>query len=109
MKFKHLFIVFLIVNLICLSVAWHDKRLSKDGAYGSEDNQPKRIAEVQLVTYSAFGGSLGMLMGFYIFHHKTSESKAYLRNSIYLLMVQNFLLYFFLWKAFGKKSSQFLK
>ncbi len=104
MKFKHLLIIFLVVNLACFAVAGLDKRLAENGEYNSQEDNNRRIAEVSLVTYSSFGGAIGTLTGFYVFNHKTSEKKQYLRTNLYLLIVENFFLYFLIFKAFKKRN-----
>ncbi|MBN2890939.1 MAG: DUF1294 domain-containing protein [Bacteroidales bacterium] len=104
MKFKHLLIIFLIVNLACFAVAGLDKRLAQTGNYNSPEDNNRRIAEVSLVTYSSFGGAIGTLAGFYIFNHKISEKKQYLRTNIYLLILENIFLYFLIFKAFKKRN-----
>ncbi|PKM78069.1 MAG: DUF1294 domain-containing protein [Firmicutes bacterium HGW-Firmicutes-15] len=56
-----------IINLItCGAFAW-DKRLARRGA--------RRIAEGTLLLYSFLGGSVGGLLGMYVFHHKTRHFK----------------------------------
>ena len=104
MKIKHLLILFFIINLICLGVSGLDKRLSKNGDYNSPDNNNKRIAETSLITYSAFGGALGSLAGFYVFHHKISAKKGYLRRDLFFLIIQNFIFYLLIYKVFKKQN-----
>ena len=35
-----------------------------------------RIAEISLIEVSILGGSIGMLLGMYLFHHKTKDRKS---------------------------------
>jgi uncharacterized membrane protein YsdA (DUF1294 family) len=104
MKFKYLLIIFLVVNLVCFAVAGLDKRLAQNGDYNSPIDNNRRIAEVSLVTYSSFGGAIGTLTGFYVFNHKVSDKKQYLRTNLYLLIIENIFLYFLIFKAFKKQN-----
>lgn len=98
MKFKHLLIIFLIINIACFIVSGNDKRLAQ------KETSTYRVAEISLITYSSFGGAVGTLAGFYVFHHKVSESKHYLRRNLYILLLENFILYLLIFKVFKKRN-----
>ena len=100
---KILFILFLAINIFCFITVGTDKRLAENGDYGSEKNKQHRIAEVSLVTYSAFGGAIGTLIGFRVYNHKVSTGKSYLRNNIYIILIENAILYFSMYFNFRKR------
>ena len=99
MKFKHLLVIFLIINIACFIISGIDKRLAES------DTQTYRVAEISLVTYSSFGGAVGTLTGFYVFHHKISNKKQHLRLNLYILLIENFILYLLLYKSFKKRNT----
>lgn len=55
-----------------------------------------RISEAFLLSLAALGGSIGTLLGVYIFHHKTKHLKFY--AGVPLLMGLQFLLFLMLYK-----------
>ena len=99
MKFKHLLIIFLIINIVCFAVTGIDKRLSQ------KETTTYRVAETSLITYSSFGGAIGTLTGFYVFHHKISDKKQYLRRNLYILLLENLILYLLIYKVFKKRNN----
>jgi len=76
----------LIINVItgCL-FAW-DKRLARQ--HGAQ-----RIPERNLLIFAGFGGSVGGLLGMYIFHHKTRHLKFKLGLPFILLLQIGLLLF----------------
>jgi len=74
-----------IINLItCGAFAW-DKRLARHGA--------RRIAEGTLLLYSLLGGSVGGLLGMYVFRHKTRHFKFKWGLPLILLLQAGLLFY----------------
>ncbi len=64
---KTLLLYLAIINLITLiAFAW-DKRLARRKSW--------RISEINLITLSALGGTIGGLLGMYLFRHKTRHLK----------------------------------
>lgn len=60
----------LLINLIAFIMYGVDKRRAqKNGP------QRNRISEAALIWIAVFGGSIGAIMGMYIFHHKTAKRK----------------------------------
>jgi len=100
---KILLVVFVAINIICFIRVGTDKRLAESGNYGTDANSKHRIAEVSLVSYSAFGGAMGTLIGFKVFNHKVSPIKKYVRRNIYLVFVENIILYLSLYFNFRKR------
>lgn len=86
-------IFFAAVNLFCFIRVAADKRLSKKADYGSKDSDRRRMSEVSLISYSAFGGAVGTLIGLKVFRHKLSAGKKYLRRNLYIVLVENVVLY----------------
>ncbi|MCR5734011.1 MAG: DUF1294 domain-containing protein [Lachnospiraceae bacterium] len=64
---KILLIYLSIINLIAFIAFGIDKRKARRGAF--------RISEGSLFTLAIFGGSLGSLLGMFIFRHKTLKPK----------------------------------
>ena len=55
----------------------------------------RRVPEAVLIVLSAAGGSLGMLIGMYLFHHKTKKPKFFL--GVPLIIVLQIILCAFLY------------
>ncbi len=64
---KNIIIYLICVNIIGFLIMFIDKRKAKKGKW--------RIPEKTLFIISLIGGSLGTLLGMYIFRHKTSKLK----------------------------------
>ena len=64
---KYLQPYLLIVNAVALVLMLVDKHKAKKKQW--------RIPEATLLTFAALGGSIGILMGMYIFRHKTMHNK----------------------------------
>ncbi len=62
-----MWIYLLLINVAGLLFMLADKRKAIRGAW--------RISETTLMTVAALGGSLGSLMGMYLFRHKTRHPK----------------------------------
>ncbi|MFZ7130836.1 MAG: DUF1294 domain-containing protein [Eubacteriales bacterium] len=79
------------INLISIFMMFLDKSKAKKGIY--------RISEKLLLTIAILGGSLGTMIGMYVFHHKTYKKK--FRYGIpAVIMMQCICIYSFiyLWK-----------
>jgi uncharacterized membrane protein YsdA (DUF1294 family) len=64
------------VNLLGLIYFFIDKQKAK--------RQSWRTPEATLFTIALFGGSIGCLLGMYLFHHKTAKPKFYIGMPIIL-------------------------
>ena len=62
---KILTFYFLFLNLAALFLMASDKRKAQKGRW--------RIAEKTLFGFALFGGSVGIFLGMYLFHHKTRK------------------------------------
>lgn len=60
-------IYFLVINIAAFAAFGIDKFKAKRGAW--------RVSESTLIAFAAVGGSIGALLGMYVFHHKTRHSK----------------------------------
>lgn len=61
---------FILVNLFTFFLYGYDKYKAKKGLW--------RIPESRLIFFAAIGGSVGALIGMYVWHHKTRHAKLYL-------------------------------
>ena len=64
---KYLQLYLLIVNAVAFVLMLTDKLKAQ--------KSKRRIPESTLLTFAALGGSIGTLMGMYIFRHKTLHNK----------------------------------
>lgn len=67
---KALYIYLFLINAAGLLLMLMDKHKAKKHLW--------RIPEATLLTVAALGGSLGSLLGMYLFHHKTRKPRFYL-------------------------------
>ncbi|MBN2664831.1 MAG: DUF1294 domain-containing protein [Bacteroidales bacterium] len=88
-----LLLLFVINVFTFLRVAFDKNIASKNGKYNTEKDIKKRISEVSLVAISSFGGALGTLIGFQVFRHKSSGNKSQLRISLYIVLIQNVIMW----------------
>lgn len=58
---------FVIINLVALIACYRDKQKAKNHSW--------RIKEFTLIMLAIVGGSIGLLSGMYMFHHKTKHKK----------------------------------
>ena len=63
----NIIIYLLIVNLIGILIMYIDKKKAKYGRW--------RIPEKTLLIVALFGGSIGTMIGMYLFRHKTQKIK----------------------------------
>ena len=64
---RYLFYYLILINAVGFVIMLADKIKAKRGAW--------RIPEATLLTVAAIGGSLGTLLGMYLFRHKTKHHK----------------------------------
>lgn len=64
---KNITIYLLIINLITFLVMYIDKKRAEKGEW--------RIKESTLFLLTIIGGSIGGIVGMYVFHHKTKKLK----------------------------------
>ena len=76
-----------LLNIISLIIIFHDKKNAKKHKW--------RISEATLFAVGFMGGSIGILMGMYIFRHKTNHLKFTL--GIPLVLSLNLFLYVFIY------------
>lgn len=81
-----------LLNILSLIIMVHDKKNAK--------NHKWRVSEATLITISLLGGSIGILMGMYIFRHKTNHLKFTL--GIPLILLLNLFLYVFIYTTILK-------
>lgn len=74
------------INVLSFLIMGYDKHLAKIQRY--------RISERALFMFSIFFGSLGGLLGMYIFHHKTKKKKFTI--GFPLLLVIQFIIIFYI-------------
>lgn len=76
----------MILNILGFSLMYIDKRKAIRHHY--------RISENTLLLVALLGGSIGMYLGMYCFHHKTNKKKFYL--GIPLIFMIQIIIYFYL-------------
>lgn len=67
---KLVLICLLLINAAGLLVMLADKKKAQKNLW--------RVPEATLLTIAALGGSIGILAGMYLFHHKTRKPKFYI-------------------------------
>ncbi|MFH5836079.1 DUF1294 domain-containing protein [Proteiniclasticum sp. C24MP] len=83
MKMNFLLEYLMIMNIFSLITMYIDKNNSK--------RQKRRVSEAALLALGFLGGSIGLLIGMYLFRHKTRHLKFTLGIPVILLF--NLLLY----------------
>ena len=76
----------ILINALGLLFMLLDKQFAKKGMY--------RIPEAVLLAVALLGGSLGCLLGMYLFRHKTRKAK--FRYGIPLILALQIAAYYFL-------------
>ena len=74
---QNVIIYLLIINVIAFLAMWIDKRKAEKGKW--------RIPEKTLLLVSIFGGSIGTLIGMYVFHHKTKKARFFIGMPMILI------------------------
>lgn len=64
---KYFLFYFVIINIYALIIMYRDKRKAQEKAW--------RTPEATLFAIAVFLGSPGILLGMYMFHHKTKHMK----------------------------------
>ena len=85
MSMRAFFIYLIIINILTFWIFGIDKWKARRGKW--------RIPEGTLIWMSIIGGSIGALMGMYLFHHKTQKRKFNLGIPA-ILLAQAILAYF---------------
>ena len=67
---KNLIIYLVAINLIAFLAMLIDKKKAEKGKW--------RTKEATLLTLALIGGSIGEIIGMYVFHHKTQKPKFYI-------------------------------
>lgn len=80
-------ICLLLINAAGLLVMLADKKKARKNLW--------RIPEATLLTIAALGGSIGILAGMYLFHHKTKKPKFFIGVPLILIaqLIAVLLLY----------------
>ena len=80
-------ICLLLINAAGLLVMLADKKKARKNLW--------RIPEATLLTMAALGGSIGILAGMYLFHHKTRKPKFFIGVPLILIaqLIAVLLLY----------------
>ena len=85
-NFTYLFRYYLIIiNLLAIILFAVDKFKAKHGLW--------RIPEKVLFLISFIGGSIGTLIGMYLFHHKTKHLSFVILNPLFLIMQILLIIY----------------
>lgn len=77
-------IYLIIVNLVAFALYGADKSKAKHGKW--------RISEKTLIGIAVIGGSVGAILGMYVFHHKTRHW--YFRYGLPVILVLQIVLVF---------------
>ena len=85
MSMRAFFIYLIVINILTFLIFGIDKWKARKGKW--------RIPEGTLIWMSIIGGSIGALMGMYLFHHKTQKRKFNLGIPA-ILLAQAILAYF---------------
>lgn len=84
---RSLVIYLIFINILTFTLYVIDKRKARRGK--------RRIPEETLIWLAIVGGSVGALLGIYLFRHKTKHRKFTLGVPV-ILLVQAVLAYYFL-------------
>lgn len=75
---KNLIIYLIIINLVAFLVMFIDKKKAEKDRW--------RIKESTLLILAVIGGSIGALIGMYVFHHKTKKPRFYIGIPIIIIL-----------------------
>lgn len=87
---KLVLICLLLINAAGLLVMLADKKKAQKNLW--------RIPEATLLTVAALGGSIGVLTGMYLFHHKTRKPKFFI--GVPLILTVQLIAVLLLWGKF---------
>ncbi len=76
----------LAINIFTALLTFFDKWASLSGR--------RRVSEKTLMSFAAFGGSLGLYLAMYIFRHKTRHPKFYLGVPV-IMLIQLVLIWWY--------------
>lgn len=79
-------VYFFLINLLTFFLYGLDKLKAKRGSW--------RIREATLLTFTILGGSLGALLGMFIWRHKKNK-KVFLLVTFLSLLVHSYIIYYF--------------
>lgn len=88
-----LIIILLVINIIAFVRIMIDKSSAQKSKYNSPEYLKKRMSEVSIVAFASFGGAFGTLLAMKISRHKTTFEKQYLRRNLYLVLIQNIIMW----------------
>jgi len=86
LSIANVLIYLLIINLICFILMYIDKRKAMYGRW--------RIPEKVLITIALLGGSIGGIIGMYVFRHKNKKIKFFLGYPSILIFEVVIITYF---------------
>ena len=75
---KNIIIYLIIINIISFLAIFIDKKKA--------EKEKWRIKESTLLLLSIFGGSIGGILGMYIFHHKTKKPRFYVGLPVIIVL-----------------------
>ncbi len=75
---KNIIIYLIAINLIAFFAMFIDKKKAEKGRW--------RIKESTLLILALIGGSIGAILGMYIFHHKTQKARFYIGIPIIIVL-----------------------
>ncbi|KRQ86406.1 hypothetical protein ABG79_01787 [Caloramator mitchellensis] len=78
-------LLLLAINIFALLIMFIDKRRAKKHKF--------RISEKTIFIIAAIGGSIGIYLGMFLFHHKTKHLKFIIGIPI-IIVLQGFLIYY---------------
>lgn len=87
---KLVLIYLLLINAAGLLVMLADKEKARKNLW--------RIPEATLLTVAALGGSIGVLAGMYLFHHKTRKPRFFI--GVPLILTVQLIAVLLLWEKF---------
>lgn len=75
---KNLIIYLVAINLIAFLAMLIDKKKAEKGKW--------RTKEATLLTLALIGGSIGEIIGMYVFHHKTQKQKFFIGVPVIIVL-----------------------
>lgn len=75
---KNLIIYLIIINIIAFLAMFIDKKKAEKNRW--------RIKESTLLILALIGGSIGVIAGMYVFHHKTQKPRFYIGIPIIIIL-----------------------
>lgn len=75
---KNLIIYLIAINIIAFLAMFIDKKKAEKGKW--------RIKEVTLLVLALIGGSIGEIIGMYVFHHKTQKPRFFIGVPVIIVL-----------------------